>query len=53
VITSVLTQPNAVERLFKVLKRRTEAFATNFRHASADSAETWHQTFAYVSNQLI
>lgn len=44
---------NAVERLFKELKRRTEAFATHFRLASAKSAETWLQTFAYVSNQLI
>jgi transposase-like protein len=44
---------NAVERLFKELKRRTEQFATHFRHASADSAETWLQTFAFVWNQLI
>jgi transposase-like protein len=44
---------NAVERLFKELKRRTEQFATHFRHATADSAETWLQTFAYLWNQLI
>jgi putative transposase len=44
---------NCVERLFKELKRRTEQFATHFRHATADSAETWLQTFAYTWNQLI
>ena len=44
---------NAVERVFKELKRRTEQFATHFRHATADSAETWLQTFAYHWNQLI
>lgn len=44
---------NAVERLFKELKRRTDQFATHFRHATADSAETWLQTFAFAWNQLI
>jgi transposase-like protein len=44
---------NAVERLFKELKRRTDCFATHFRHATAESAETWLQTFAYIWNQLI
>jgi putative transposase len=44
---------NAVERLFKELKRRTEQFANHFRHATADSAETWLQTFAFAWNQLI
>ncbi|MEA5385794.1 IS6 family transposase [Haloarculaceae archaeon H-GB11] len=44
---------NAVERLFKELKRRTEQFATHFCHATADSAETWLQTFAFAWNQLI
>jgi len=44
---------NAIERLFKELKRRTERFATHFRHATADSGETWLQTFAFVFNQLI
>jgi transposase-like protein len=42
-----------VERLFKELKRRTDQFATHFRHATADSAQTWLQTFAYIWNQLI
>lgn len=44
---------NPVERLFKELKRRTEQFANHFRHATADSAETWLQTFAFAWNQLI
>jgi len=44
---------NAVERIFKEVKRRTKQFANHFRHASADSAETWLQTFAFAWNQLI
>lgn len=48
---------NAVERLLsggaKELKRRTDQFATHFRHATADSAETWLQTYAFTANQLI
>jgi transposase-like protein len=44
---------NAVERVFKEVKRRTEQFANHFRNASAESAETWLQTFAFAWNQLI
>jgi len=44
---------NAVERVFKEVKRRTEQFANHFRHATAESAETWLQTFAFAWNQLI
>jgi transposase-like protein len=44
---------NAVERLFKEVKRRTEQFATHFRHTTIESAETWLQTFAFIWNQLI
>jgi len=44
---------NAVERLFKEFKRRTQQFADHFRHATVESAETWLQTFAFVWNQLI
>jgi len=44
---------NAVERLFKELKRRTAQFATNFCHVTANSAETWLQTLANLWNQLI
>jgi transposase-like protein len=31
---------NAVERIFKELKRRTESFANHFRHADPNTAET-------------
>ena len=41
---------NAVERVFKELKCRTEQFATHFRHTTADSAEAGLQTFAYCWN---
>lgn len=44
---------NAVERVFKELKRRTNHFANHFRHADATTAESWLQTFAFVWNQLI
>ena len=44
---------NAIERLFKELKRRTKQFANHFGHATPDSAETWHRTFAFAWNQLI
>jgi len=44
---------NAVERVFKEVKRRTEQFANHFRHATAESAENWLQTFAFAWNQLI
>jgi transposase-like protein len=43
---------NAVERVFKELKRRTEAFANHFRHLD-HAAETWLQAFAVCFNQLI
>ena len=41
-------QRNAVERLFKEIKRRTNQFANHFRHASAESAESWLQTFPFA-----
>ena len=44
---------NAIERVFKELKRRTEAFANHFRHADPNAAETWLQAFAVCFNQLI
>jgi transposase-like protein len=44
---------NAIERVFKELKRRTEAFANHFRHAHPETAETWLQAFAVCFNQLI
>lgn len=44
---------NAVERVFKELKRRTQAFANHYRHAHPETAETWLQAFAVCFNQLI
>jgi transposase-like protein len=44
---------NAVERVFKELKRRTESFANHFRHADSATAESWLQAFAVCLNQLI
>ena len=44
---------NSVERVFKELKRRTEAFANHFRHAEPETAESWLQAFAVCWNQLI
>jgi len=43
----------AVERVFKEIKWRTNQFANLFPHASAESAESWLQTLAFVWNQLI
>ena len=43
---------NAVERVFKELKRRTEAFANHFRHTDPNTTETWLQAFAVCFNQL-
>lgn len=42
---------NAVERVFKKLKRRTEAFANHFRHTDPNTAETWLQAYAVCFNQ--
>jgi putative transposase len=44
---------NAVERVFKEVKRRTCQFGNHFRNASVDSAESWLKTFAFAWNQLI
>jgi len=44
---------NAVERVFKEVKRRTNQFANHFRNASADAAESWLETLAFAWNQLI
>ena len=44
---------NAVERVFKELKRRTKQFSNHFRHAETETVEKWLQTFAFVWNQLI
>jgi transposase-like protein len=43
---------NAVERVFKELKRRTDQFANHFRHADPATAESWLQALAFQQNQL-
>jgi transposase-like protein len=44
---------NAVERVFREVKRRTNQFSNCFSHAEADTAENWLQAFAFAWNQLI
>lgn len=44
---------NAVERVFKEVKRRTYQFGNRYRNASIESAESWLKTLAFVWNQLI
>ena len=44
---------NAVERVFRELKRRTNQFSNCFSHAEADTVENWLQAFAFAWNQLI
>lgn len=44
---------NAVERVFKEVKRRTCQFGNHFRNASVESAESWLKTLAFVWNRLI
>ena len=42
---------NAVERVFREVKRRTSSFANAFRNAAHETAETWLQAFAVWWNQ--
>ncbi|TKX52364.1 IS6 family transposase, partial [Halorubrum sp. SP3] len=44
---------NAVERVFRELKCRTNQFSNCFSHAEADTVENWLQAFAFAWNQLI
>jgi transposase-like protein len=44
---------NAVERVFRELKRRTNQFSNCFSHAEADTVEDWLRAFAFAWNQLI
>ena len=44
---------NAVERVFREVKRRTTHFSTCFSHVEASTAETRVQAFAFAWNQLI
>jgi len=41
---------NAVERIFRELKRRTSSFSNCFSHAEPETAESWLQTFARWHN---
>ena len=41
---------NAVERIFRELKRRTSSFSNCFSHVNPETAESWLQTFARWHN---
>jgi len=41
---------NAVERIFRELKRRTSSFSNCFSHVEPETAESWLQTFARWHN---
>jgi transposase-like protein len=44
---------NAVERVFREVKRRTNQFSNTFSHVEPSTAENWLQAFAFAWNQLI
>jgi len=41
---------NAVERIFREVKRRTSSFSNCFSHVKPETAESWLQTFARWHN---
>jgi len=41
---------NAIERIFRELKRRTSSFSNCFSHVEPETAETWLQAFASWHN---
>ena len=43
---------NAVERVFREVKRRTSSFGNSFSHVQPTTAETWLQAFAVWWNSL-
>jgi putative transposase len=43
---------NAVERVFREVKRRTSSFSNSFSHVQPTTAETWLQAFAAWWNSL-
>jgi len=43
---------NAVERVFREIKRRTSSFSNSFSHVDPATAETWLQAFAVWWNSL-
>jgi len=44
---------NAVERVFREVKRRTICFSNCFRNAEAETADDWLRSFSFAWNQLI
>jgi transposase-like protein len=44
---------NAIERLYKEIKRRTKQFANHFRNADPTTAESWLLAQAFYQNRLI
>jgi len=44
---------NAVERIFREIKRRTICFSNCFSNANAETADDWLRSFSFAWNQLI
>ena len=44
---------NAVERVFREVKRRTGCFSNCFSNAGADTADEWLRSFSFAWNELI
>ena len=44
---------NAVERVFREIKRRTICFSNCFSNAEAETADDWIRSFSFAWNQLI
>jgi len=44
---------NAVERVFREIKRRTICFSNCFSNASAETADDWIRSLSFAWNQLI
>ena len=44
---------NAVERVFREVKRRTVCFSNCFSNAKAETADDWLRSFSFAWNQLI
>jgi transposase-like protein len=44
---------NSVERVFREVKRRTNAFSNCFSHVHAETADEWLKSYAFAWNQLI
>jgi putative transposase len=44
---------NSVERVFREVKRRTQAFSNSFSNAQLQTADDWLKSFAFAWNHLI